>query len=132
MNKLKNNFVSILSLFTSFSTLLCCALPALFVTLGLGAVVAGIISNLPFLTTITKYKEWVFLFAAFLVGLNVWIVYGKKRIRSACIIPDKKEESACETASRWNKIVLRISFAFLLIGVIMAYLAFPLMGWLKS
>ena len=34
-----------LALFTSFGTLLCCALPLLFVLLGLGATVASVVSS---------------------------------------------------------------------------------------
>ena len=35
------------ALFTSFGTLICFALPALFVALGMGAAVAGIVSAVP-------------------------------------------------------------------------------------
>ena len=41
--------VSYLSLFTSFGTLLCCALPSLLVLFGLGATVASFLSSLPWL-----------------------------------------------------------------------------------
>ena len=55
--KIKEDFVSIGSLFTSVSTLLCCALPSLLVALGMGAVVAGLASDLPWLITMSKYKD---------------------------------------------------------------------------
>ena len=53
----KQAFFSILSLFTSIGTLLCCALPALLVTLGMGAVLAGFISMSPWITNISNYKN---------------------------------------------------------------------------
>jgi hypothetical protein len=47
LKSLKQDFVSIASLFTSVSTLLCCALPSLLVAVGMGAVVAGMVSDFP-------------------------------------------------------------------------------------
>lgn len=41
LSKVKTEIIGVASLFTSLSTLICCALPLLLVTLGLGAVVAG-------------------------------------------------------------------------------------------
>ena len=49
-----------LSLFTSFGTLLCCALPSLLVLLGLGATVASFLSAVPWLVTVSRHKNWVF------------------------------------------------------------------------
>lgn len=132
MNRLRNDFVAILALFTSFSTLLCCALPAFLVVLGVGAVMAGLVSNLPFLVTLTKYKEWTLLFATVIISVNFWLVYGKKGKNATCTTPDNTDETACETASRWSKIVLWISLAFLSIGAFMTYLALPLLRWLES
>ena len=44
---LKNITLPLISLFSSFGTLICCALPALLVSLGAGAVLAGLITNFP-------------------------------------------------------------------------------------
>jgi hypothetical protein len=123
---LKTDLTSILSLFTSFSTLLCCALPALLVALGMGAVVAGLVSDLPFLRYLSLYKEWTFSIAALLIAFNFWLVYRKKPQDVACEIPEDGKESACDTASRWSKKLLWISAVLLLIGFFMAYLALPL------
>jgi hypothetical protein len=65
MQEKNSFFLSFLSLFTSLSTLLCCALPALLITLGLGAVMAGLVSNFPIIITLSKYKIWLFLVAGF-------------------------------------------------------------------
>ncbi|MFQ6115394.1 MAG: TonB-dependent receptor domain-containing protein, partial [bacterium] len=50
MKTFKQNLSIVLSFFTSFSTLICCALPSLLVTLGLGAVVASTIPAVPLFT----------------------------------------------------------------------------------
>lgn len=116
MNKLKTDLISILSLFTSFSTLLCCALPALLVTLGLGAVMAGLASDLPFLRTLSQYKEWVFSIATLLIGFNFWLIYRKRPQDTACEIAEYGTETACDTASRWSKVILWVSVGFLVIS----------------
>ena len=60
-NLYKQTVFPILSLFTSIGTLLCCALPALLVTLGMGAALAGFISVAPWITVISKYKIFIIL-----------------------------------------------------------------------
>ncbi len=63
-------WLSTLSLFTSAGTLLCCALPALFVTLGAGATLAGLISAAPWLVALSKYKTWTFSISGLLIVLT--------------------------------------------------------------
>ena len=124
--KLKNDFVSIASLFTSFSTLLCCALPSLLVALGMGAVLAGMVSDFPFLVALSKYKNWTFLVAGLLIGFNFWLFYGRKRDYQTCEIDENGKETACDTAARWSKVILWISAGIYLAGLFMAYLLLPL------
>ena len=71
----KNLVLPSLSLFTSISTLLCCALPALFVFFGAGAILTGIISYAPFLVVLSKYKVTLFIFSGLLLlvaGYLIW------------------------------------------------------------
>lgn len=56
--------ISALSLLASASTLICCALPALLITLGAGAVLAGLVSVAPQLVWLSEYKGLVFGMAA--------------------------------------------------------------------
>jgi hypothetical protein len=58
-----------LSLFSSFGTLICCALPSLFVALGMGATLVGLLGQFPQLIWLSERKEW--LFGASLVMLAV-------------------------------------------------------------
>ena len=67
-----------LSLFTSLGTLFCCALPALFVVLGAGAVLAGILSSAPFLIVLSKYKVLLFFFFWNTNGYQ-WLFYMAKQ-----------------------------------------------------
>ena len=56
----KDTLLPTLSLFTSVGTLVCCALPVLLVTLGAGAALAGLVSAVPWLIALSKYKAWTF------------------------------------------------------------------------
>jgi mercuric ion transport protein len=56
----RSTVLGYLSLFTSFGTLLCCALPSILVLVGLGATVASVLSSVPWLVTISRHKDWVF------------------------------------------------------------------------
>ncbi|MEQ8628173.1 hypothetical protein [Ekhidna sp.] len=129
LKSLKQDFVSIASLFTSVSTLLCCALPSLLVAVGMGAVVAGMVSDFPALIWLSKYKEWTFLIAGILIGFNFWLFYGRKRDQ-ACEIDEFGNETPCDTAARWSKIILWVSFWLYILGLFSAYLLLPIQQFL--
>ncbi len=132
---MKDKALAILSLFASSGTLVCCALPALLVALGLGAVVAGAVSSLPWLVTLSRHKEGVFLGAGLLIAGN-WALVGRwERAVTPCAIPEGEAPtaSACAVASRFSRAVLWISTALYVVGFLVAFLAFPVgkaLGWL--
>src|SRR6202167_4001180 len=66
---------SFLSLFTSLGTLLCCALPSLLVLFGLGATVASVLSEAPWLVAMSHHKHWVFIVAGVLTSSSFVYVY---------------------------------------------------------
>ena len=83
--------LSYFSLFTSLSTLLCCALPSLLVLIGLGATVASVVSEIPGLVILSHHKNWVFAIAGLLIGGNFLYVYAvapKLQARSGACAPD--------------------------------------------
>jgi hypothetical protein len=132
---MKEKALAVLSLFASTSTLLCCALPTLLVTLGLGAVVAGAVSSLPLLVTLSQHKEWVFLAAGVLIAGNWVLMWRWERAVTSCEIPvgGSSVISACQVANRFSRVVLWISTALFIIGFIVAFVAFPVgraLGWL--
>jgi len=111
-----------LVLFTSSSTLICCALPIILVTLGLGAVSATLFETLPFLVTLTKYKLWMFLGSATMLALGGWALYRPGRYCPTDPILSAK----CNAAHRWNKRIWRASVVIWGIGFFAAYLSLPL------
>lgn len=68
--KLKNPGFPILALLGSSTTLICCVLPALLVTLGFGSVVAGVIGAVPQITWLSENKGIVFGIAGILVAAS--------------------------------------------------------------
>ena len=70
----------VLSLLTSAGTLVCCALPALLVSIGAGAVLAGMVSAAPWLVALSQYKAWTFgLSALMLLVSGVSIFTARKQ-----------------------------------------------------
>jgi len=60
---------SMLSLLTSGSTLMCCALPALLVAVGAGAVLASAVTAFPALVWPSEYKALVFGGSGLMLGV---------------------------------------------------------------
>ena len=116
-----------LILFTSSTTLVCCAMPILLVSLGFGALSASIFSTLPFLVTIAQHKEWIFMLTAVLLAAAAWVVFRPNR---ACPT-DPELATQCESAHRFNKKALIVSVSLWLIGFAAAYLALPIYHWLS-
>ena len=59
-----------LALFGSASTLLCCALPALLISLGAGAVMAGLTSAIPGIMWLSAHKDVLFVLSGLLMTLS--------------------------------------------------------------
>ena len=66
---------NLISLFASSSTLICCALPAVFIVIGAGATFASIISIFPFLIVISKYKVSITLVSLLILVFAGYINY---------------------------------------------------------
>jgi len=118
MSKLREGFMNYLTLFGSVSTLLCCALPALLVSLGLGAVMAGLASNVPGLIWVSENKVAVFSGAAILLAGNGLLMWMNRN--APCPI-DPKLREACISGRKTSKIIYFISLGVFLTGFTFAY-----------
>ena len=125
---LKETGLSWLTLFAASGTLICCALPIILVTLGLGATVAALTSSFPLLTTIAQHKSWVFAGSALLVLLSGRLMFRPGRSCPA----DPELAHRCARAQVWNRRILWSSILLWGIGFFAAYLALPLRIWLDS
>ena len=111
-----------LVLFTSSSTLICCALPILLVTLGLGAVSATLFERLPVLGVLAEHKFWMFIGSAALLALGGWALFRPGRYCPA----DPMLAAKCESAHRVNTRIWWVSVIIWAIGFFAAYLSLPL------
>lgn len=85
-------WTSVLSLFASSSTLVCCALPALLVALGAGAALSSLISVFPQLVWLSEHKVGLFVFAGLAMAGNGFLQW---RNRSAPCPSDPALRQAC-------------------------------------
>lgn len=123
----RSSFLNYCSLFTSVSTLLCCALPSLLVLFGLGASVASLLSFMPWLVTLSRHKQWTFAIAGVLIAasfINMWFVSRRVRRCSA------DDPTACDEAGRFSRILLWVSAVIYTVGLFVAYILGPILGWL--
>ena len=72
---MQNKSANFLSLFASSSTLICCALPSLFVVIGAGASFASLITVFPFLMVLSQYKSWITMFALLIIFIAGYVNY---------------------------------------------------------
>jgi mercuric ion transport protein len=122
----RSSLLNYFSLFTSLSTLLCCALPSLLVLFGLGASVASALSFMPWLVTLSRHKQWTFSVSGVLIALSfVNMYYVAPRLRPAECSPD--DPSACEDASKLSKVLLWVSAGIYAVGVFVAYVLGPIL-----
>jgi hypothetical protein len=99
-------------------TLVCCALPALLVTLGAGAALAGLVSVFPQIVWLSEHKALVFgvaLAAMALAGALQW------RNRSAPCPTDPALRDACLRTRRWSARVYLLSLLFVALGAWFAF-----------
>jgi hypothetical protein len=119
-NLWKQNIMPFLSLFTCVGTLLCCALPALFVTLGAGAALASLISNAPWLVALSEHKQWVFAISGGLLLVTGVLKYINRN--SPCRI-DKAQAIACTKLTKSTKLIYFFSLAIYATGFFFAFIA---------
>lgn len=92
---------SIIVLSSSFSTLICCVLPALFVSLGLGSTLVSIIDFFPIIPWLSQYKWTIFIIAGLLLIFNHFNL--KKQM---CSIENPED---CLRIYKVNKIINNIA-----------------------
>jgi hypothetical protein len=116
----KHTIMPTLSLFTSMGTLVCCALPALLVTLGMGAALAGFVGAVPWITAISDYKVYMFAGAGVMLALSTLMQW---RARHAPCPADPLKAKACARLRAISWGILVFSITIYLIGFFFAFLA---------
>jgi hypothetical protein len=114
---------SVLSLFASSSTLICCALPALLVALGAGAALSGLVGAFPQMVWLSEHKISLFITAGVLLAASGWLQW---RNRYAPCPIDPELRHAC---MRTRRIAWRVSGVSVVLFLVGAWFAF-VMPWL--
>ena len=124
-NLVKTKHISLLTLFSSGGTLICCALPALLVSLGAGAVMASVVSSVPQIVWFSEHKLGVFIFAGVMLAISGLLQW------QAMSLPCPSDKALAEICNKTRVNSIRIyvfSVCVFLIGGFMAFIA----PWLIS
>jgi len=119
-NLVKTKHLSYLSLFTSGGTLICCALPALLVGLGAGAVMVSLVSSVPQIVWFSEHKLGVFIFAGVMLSISGFLQW---KARSLPCPSDKALAEICNKTRVNSLRVYYFSVTVFLIGGFMAFVA---------
>lgn len=122
VNIVNKSWLRWLTLFTTSSTLLCCALPILLVSLGLGTVVASLNYNIPGIFWLAQHKYWTLALSGLLLSFLAWLVW---RPNQSCP-SDPELAQYCETNKKWNKRIFWFSAIIWSIGVFFSLILLPL------
>lgn len=103
-----------LTIFTSASTLLCCALPALLVALGAGAALASLVGVFPQIVWVSEHSTLVFAAAGLMLGVAGYLQY---RARFLPCPLNPALAAACTRQRRVSNVIYFVSLAIYVIGV---------------
>jgi mercuric ion transport protein len=118
------------SLFSSFSTLICCALPSVLVLLGMGTAVASLLSAAPWLVSLSRHKVWTFSIAGFLIACSFVMTYViAPRLREGEVC-DADDPTTCGEVSKLSRALLWGSALIYSGGFFVAYLLGPILNYM--
>jgi hypothetical protein len=120
MTYLKTIVIESVSLLGSLGTLLCCALPAMLVSVGAGAVMASLVTNVPQLVWLSEHKTALFTFAALMLVISGATTYINRR---APCPADPTQAKSCRRVRRFAATVFMTSLALYAIGFYFAFVA---------
>lgn len=109
-----------LALFASTGTLICCALPIMLISIGLGAVVASTIFQFPFLVTLSDHPILMFGGSFVLLAVAGWFAF----IRPFQCPAEPVLAAKCQQAKIWNQRIWWSSVVLWLVGFFASFL-FP-------
>lgn len=106
-------WTSVVSLFATSSTLVCCAIPAVLVALGAGAALSSLVAVFPQVVWLSEHKEGLFVFAGVMMAASGVLQW---RNRSAPCPTDPALRDACLRTRKVSRVVYGVSVAFYLVG----------------
>jgi hypothetical protein len=124
-NLVKTKHISLLTLFSSGGTLICCALPALLVSLGAGAVMASVVSFVPQIVWFSEHKLGVFIFAGVMLAISGLLQW------QAMSLSCPSDKALAEICNKTRVNSLRIYVFSVCVFLIAGFMAF-IAPWLIS
>lgn len=115
---IKEVILPFFALFTSISTIICCALPIILVMLGMGAVFANLTANFPFIIWLAGKSLYLFIIAIIFLLIGGYFIFLKAETCPA----DKKLADICQKTKKFNKIIWLFSVIILLISFFFKYI----------
>lgn len=116
MKKIIHQSSVIVTLLSSGTTLICCAIPAILVLLGAGSTVAALVGVFPQLVWLSEHKAWLFGFGAVMLVTSRYL-----SLRPASCPIDPVLSENCRQTQRWSGVLWWISAVLYLIGLGVAY-----------
>jgi len=112
-------FTSLISLFASGSTLICCALPALLVALGAGAALSGLVGAFPQIVWLSENKIGLFVFSGLMLAAGGAMQWANRQ--APCPI-DPRLRDACLRTRKVSRRVYGVSVGLYMLGAFFAFL----------
>jgi hypothetical protein len=117
--KLRTIVLEALTILSSFSTLLCCAIPALLTSIGAGAALASVIAAVPQLVWLSEHKNQLFAFSGVMLILAGVSACRNRRARCPA---DPVRAKSCMRLRRWSARIFCFSAVIYAIGFFFAFL----------
>lgn len=118
MTRLKESLLPFFGLFTSISTILCCALPIILVTLGMGAVFANLTASFPAITWLATKAIYLFVITTIIVLISGYFIF----IKPQTCPSDKKLADICKKSKKFNKVIWYLSVIIVIISFFFKYI----------
>lgn len=115
----RNLGISVATLVASTGTLVCCVLPAVMVSLGAGAALAGLVTAVPQLVWLSAHKGAVFTVAGALLVASGALLWHAKNL--PCPV-DLQSARACARLRRWSTGLWGLSVGCIALGAVFAFL----------
>lgn len=109
---------SVAALVTAGGTLVCCVLPAMMVSLGAGAALAGLVTAVPQLIWLSVHKGLVFGAATAALVVAGALLY---RARAAPCPADPALARTCQRLRRTSDVLYRVAVVATLLGALFAF-----------
>src|SRR5215471_791357 len=120
MTYLRTIAIESVALLGSLGTLLCCALPALLVSLGAGAAMAALVTNMPQLVWLSEHKDPLFIIAATMLVISGATTYLNRRLPCPT---DPQKAKSCIRVRRLSASIFFVSLSIYAVGFFFAFVA---------